>query len=81
MTIAELEALMKTSIRRLDRPKYVPHVFDERAHAIRCEENRCAEVDAYYESFGVKRTPEAVLSRRTYRDDEKHYDPKLAYND
>jgi hypothetical protein len=69
MTTAELEALMKTCIRRLDRPKYVPHVLDERAHAIKCEENRCAEVDAYYKSIGVQRTPEAVLARRVYRDE------------
>jgi hypothetical protein len=50
-TTLRLEAL----IRKLEAPpapKYVPYVFDERAHAIRCEENRCAEVDNYYKRKG-----------------------------
>lgn len=82
MTVAELEAWMAACIRRLDRPKCVPYVFDEQKHAIKCEENRCAEVDAYYESIGVQRTPEAVLARRVYRDEPAKYktNRKLAYN-
>jgi hypothetical protein len=82
MTVAELETFLAACIRRLDRPKYVPYVFDERAHAIKCEENRCAEVDAYYAREGIKRTPEAILARRVYRDEPAKYkaNRKLAYN-
>ena len=75
--------LLEAIIRRLETPrtKYVPYIFDERAHAIKCEENRCAEVDAYYESIGVQRTPEAVLARRVYWDEPKYKaNRKAAYN-
>jgi hypothetical protein len=82
MTVAELGAFLAACIRRLDRPKYVPYVLDERANAIRCEQNRCAEVDAYYAREGIKRTPEAILARRVYRDVDKKFKPnrERAYN-
>ena len=77
-TILRLEAL----IRRLTAPpKYVPFT-DERALAIKCEELRCQEVDAYYAREGIKRTPETVLARRVYRDEPTKYkaNRKAAYN-
>jgi hypothetical protein len=44
-----------------------PATKEEIALAIRCEEIRCAAVDAFYKEMGVDRTPEAILTRQVYR--------------
>lgn len=80
VTVAQLEAQLRR-LKMPPAPKYVPYVTDERALAIRCEENRCAEVDAYYAREGIERTPERILARRVYRDEPtKYQDRKAAYN-
>jgi hypothetical protein len=52
---------------------------DEIAFVKKCEELRCAAVDAFYKEMGVERIPEAILTRQIYRKSGK-IDRGLAYS-